>query len=53
MNIFRAAPYNYSFRDLVKVRAKAYNSFGWSLAYSPVNTSGAQVRIEPTKMSSI
>jgi hypothetical protein len=53
MNIFRAAPYNYSFRDLVKVRAKAYNSFGWSLAYSPVNTSGAQVRIEPTKMSVI
>ena len=41
MSVFRAAPFNYVFRDLVKVKAKAYNSFGWALEFSPANTVGA------------
>ena len=47
MSVFREAPYNYVFRDLIKVRAKAFNFFGWALQFSPQNTVGATVRYEP------
>jgi hypothetical protein len=53
MDVIRAPPYSYQFRELVVVRAKAYNVYGWALTYSPDNTTGATTRTEPAKMGPI
>ena len=53
MAVLITAPYNYVFRDTVKVRARAYNSYGWAEEYSPVNEGGATVRVIPSQMGPI
>jgi len=44
---FRAAPYFLTFKDLVVVRIRSQNAFGWSL-YSQPSTGGAIIQTEPT-----
>ena len=53
MDVFTDHPYNLSFRDLIEVRARAYNIYGWQENYSPVNTEGITVRRVPSKMNAI
>ena len=53
MSVLITAPYNYAFRETVKVRARAYNSYGWAEEYSPANEVGATVRVIPTPMGPI
>ena len=50
MSIFQASPYNLAFDDLIQVRATAYNSYGYALAPSDINTAGARVRQVPDRM---
>jgi hypothetical protein len=45
MTVAREA-YQYQFRELLQVKFRAYNSYGWALEYSPVNQVGATVRTE-------
>jgi hypothetical protein len=45
--------YGYEFRDLVLFKVRAYNSYGWSLDYSPVNSIGAAVRVVPVAVGTI
>jgi hypothetical protein len=40
MSDLTAAPYSLSFDDLVQVKIRAHNTFGYG-SYSPINTSGA------------
>jgi len=41
--------YGYQFRELIQVKIMAYNFYGWSRNFSPINTVGALTRIEPSK----
>lgn len=50
MQVFKDAPYNLEFRDLIVARVRAYNLYGWQIDYSPANTSGVTVRREPSQM---
>jgi hypothetical protein len=46
MSIFRSV-YSYQFRELLQVKFRSYNKYGWALDYSPVNQIGATIRTEP------
>ena len=48
MSVIRQT-YGYQFRELMQVKFKAYNVYGWALEYSTVNTEGATIRTEPNK----
>lgn len=37
--------YGYQFRDLVTLKFRSYNRYGWSLNYSPTNTVGATIKV--------
>lgn len=37
--------YGYQFRDLVTLKLRSYNKYGWSLNYSPTNTVGATIKV--------
>jgi hypothetical protein len=51
MSSLTSAPYNYVFDDLVQVRVQATNFFGFGVL-SPVSEStGARIRVVPTKMA--
>jgi len=52
MNVLTAAPYNYVFEQLVKVRVTASNLYG-SGPTSISNSSGATIRRVPDKMGSL
>jgi len=39
--------YGYQFRDLVTLKFRSYNRYGWSLNYSPTNTVGATIKVQP------
>ena len=45
--------YGYEFRDLIEFKVQSYNSYGWADSYSPINTSGETLRVEPTTMGTI
>jgi hypothetical protein len=47
-----SAPFNLEFDTLVKVKARAYNTFGWT-DYSQANNEGARLQQEPGKISTI
>jgi len=48
MDTLRSDTYGYTFRELIVVRVRAYNFYGWGDDYSEANTSGALCRIEPS-----
>ena len=52
MSVLAAAPYNYAYDSLVKVRISAINFFGTS-PVSVVNSTGAKTRRVPDKMAVI
>ena len=52
MSVLAAAPYNYAYDSLVKVRISAINFFGTS-PVSVVNSTGANTRRVPDKMAEI
>ena len=52
MSVLAAAPYNYAYDSLVKVRISAMNFFGTS-PVSVVNSTGAKTRRVPDKMAVI
>jgi hypothetical protein len=37
----------------VTAQVKAFNVYGWSLSYSPVNTNGATIKVVPSQMGTI
>ena len=45
--------FGYQFRELVEVKIMAYNLYGWSRNYSPVNAVGALTRVEPVQAGQI
>lgn len=52
LSTLRAAPYSLNFNNLVEIKIRAHNKFGWS-NYSPSNVDGARVQVEPVKISKI
>ena len=50
MAVFADPPYNLIFRQLIEVRGRAYNLFGWQALYSEPNTEGVTLRRVPSKM---
>jgi hypothetical protein len=50
MDTLTSSPYSYSFDGVVYVRVSAYNSYGYG-STSDINTSGAQIRSVPGKVS--
>ena len=50
---FLRGQHGYEFNQLPQFKVRSRNLFGWSLEYSPPNTVGVTVRIEPTKMGTV
>lgn len=50
MTTFTSAPYNYVFDDVIYVRVKATNSYGYGLLSDACDNTGARVRSVPSKM---
>lgn len=50
---FLRAQHGYEFNQLPQFKVRSRNLYGWSLDYSPPNTVGVTVRIEPTKMGTV
>lgn len=50
-SILRKAPYNLEYNDLVVAQVSSKNAIGWAYNYSPDNTIGALIQIEPSQMS--
>lgn len=48
MDVLRQT-FGYQFRELIEVKIMAFNFYGWSRNYSPVNTAGALTRVEPVQ----
>jgi len=46
MSDLTSAPFNLAFDDLVQVKIRAHNSFGYG-SYSTINVSGARIRQVP------
>ena len=52
MTVFRSSPYYLVYPELIVVRAKAFNHYGWSTV-SNVNAQGATVRREPLSVQNL
>ena len=51
MSTLTAAPYNYEFDDLVKVRVQASNFFGFGVLSPESGATGARIRVVPSQMA--
>jgi hypothetical protein len=51
MPVLQSSPYNLPYQALIEVRATAYNSYGFALQESEINTSGAVIRRVPDQMA--
>jgi hypothetical protein len=51
MSVLTAAPYNYVFDDLVKVRVQAKNFFLFGALSPESEATGARIRVVPSKMA--
>lgn len=51
MPVLQNAPYNLPYQTLIEVRATAYNSYGFALQPSDINSAGAVMRRVPDQMA--
>lgn len=52
LSVLRAAPFSLEFDELISVKARAYNQFGWA-EFNQLNDEGARVQSEPSTIDSI
>ena len=50
MTTFTSSPYSYVFDDVIYVRVKATNSYGYGVTSDPCDNTGARIRSVPAKM---
>jgi hypothetical protein len=48
MSVFTEATFGYLFDDVVYVRVKAYNSYGYGELSEPCDDTGARIRVVPS-----